>query len=217
MTAEIEKAQKNAEAAVARLEAFISLPVQNERDQAGIIQAFEFTFETCWKLMQKVAMAEGLDAPSPRAAISAGFRMGPCEPESVWLKMLSDRNLTSRTYESDLAQAIFERVVNSHTTALRHAIDACRKLMQTLLAARPPSGKTVARAVSVSFTTDSLVVHLDDEQVITASLHRFPALQNAAQAQRLNWMLTEGGLGIHWPDIDEDLSIRGLVILPRSQ
>ena len=76
MTAEIDKAQTNADAAVTRLEAFIALPVQNERDQAGIIQAFEFTFEACWNLVQKVARAEGLDAPSPRAAVSAGFRLG---------------------------------------------------------------------------------------------------------------------------------------------
>ena len=136
MTAEIDKAQKNAEAAMARLEAFLTLPVQNERDQAGIIQAFEFTFETCWKLVQKVAMAEGLDAPSPRAAISAGFRMGLCEPENAWLKMLSDRNLTSHTYKSALAQAIFERVMSSHADALRATIDACRRLMETPLAAR---------------------------------------------------------------------------------
>ena len=110
MTSKIHSAQDNAEKAVARLEQFLSLPVKDERDQAGVIQAFEFTFETCWKLLQKVALIEGLAAPSPKSAISAGFHLGICEPEQAWVSMLEDRNLTSHTYRAEAAEEIFERI-----------------------------------------------------------------------------------------------------------
>ena len=130
MTADKDKALRNAEAALLRLESFLALPVQNDRDRAGIIQAFEFTFECCWKLLQKVAQGQGLQVPSPRAAIKAGFQLGLCEPEETWLIMLDDRNLTAHTYRAELAMAIFERVAAHHAAALRRVIDASRALSQ---------------------------------------------------------------------------------------
>lgn len=68
-----------------------------------------------------------------------------------------------------------------------------------------------ARAVAVSFAHDALVVEIDDGRTVSAPLEWFPSLRAATAAQRENFRLIGGGIGIHWPDLDEDLSVRGLL------
>ena len=63
----------------------------------------------------------------------------------------------------------------------------------------------------VRFTDDSLVVALKDGRVISAPLAWYPRLLHASAAQRKLWKLGGGGYGIHWPDLDEDLSTEGLL------
>ena len=48
-------------------------------------------------------------------------------------------------------------------------------------------------------------------RTIIVPLAWYPRLQNASLAQRKNWQVAGGGYGIHWPDIDEDLSTEGLL------
>jgi len=67
------------------------------------------------------------------------------------------------------------------------------------------------RIVDVGFTQDSLRVELKDGRSITVPLKWYPRLFNASPAQRNNWQKSSGGYGIHWPDIDEDLSSEGLL------
>jgi hypothetical protein len=69
---------------------------------------------------------------------------------------------------------------------------------------------TVLRIVaqSVFVTADALRVRLADGREISAW---FPRLQQATPAQRGNWRPIGGGVGIHWPDVDEDISIEGLL------
>ena len=94
------------------LNKFLDLPIQNDRDRAGIIQAFEFTFEQSWKSIQKIASAEWLEAASPKKAFAVALQNGwilmPDEPR--WLQMIKDRNLTSHTYEQELAKEILKRI-----------------------------------------------------------------------------------------------------------
>ena len=52
---------------------------------------------------------------------------------------------------------------------------------------------------------------LRDGRTITVPLAWYPRLFNATAAQRKNWRVAGGGYGIHWPDIDEDLSTEGLL------
>jgi hypothetical protein len=66
-------------------------------------------------------------------------------------------------------------------------------------------------AISVSFTPDSLRVVLADGREISAPLAWFPRLASATQAQRANHRLIGRGIGIHWPDVDEDISIESLL------
>ena len=71
--------------------------------------------------------------------------------------------------------------------------------------------KPVADAVNVTFTENSLVVALADGRQVSAPLEWFPRLRSASSKQRKNWRLIGGGVGIHWEDIDEDVSIRSLL------
>lgn len=68
-----------------------------------------------------------------------------------------------------------------------------------------------ARAMAVQVTQDELVVSLTDGRRIAVPLAWFPRLLRASEAQRNQWELLGGGAGIHWPEIDEDLSIAGLL------
>ncbi|BBO72205.1 hypothetical protein DSCA_61350 [Desulfosarcina alkanivorans] len=67
------------------------------------------------------------------------------------------------------------------------------------------------RVKDVHFTEDSLSVDLMDGRTISVPLAWYPRLLHASAEQRGNWQLAGGGFGIHWPDIDEDLSTEGLL------
>jgi hypothetical protein len=63
----------------------------------------------------------------------------------------------------------------------------------------------------VHFSDDTLSVDLADGRTITVPLVWFPRLLQATPAQRENWEIVGAGYGIHWPDVDEDLSAEGLL------
>jgi hypothetical protein len=70
--------------------------------------------------------------------------------------------------------------------------------------------KADERVASVSFTADSLSVALMDGRNISVPLAWYPRLLHASKDQLSNWKIAGGGYGIHWPDLDEDLSTEGL-------
>ena len=69
-------------------------------------------------------------------------------------------------------------------------------------------------ALNVRFDDNSVMFDLADGRMISAPLAWFPRLLSANVAQRSNWRLIGRGYGVHWPDIDEDISIPGLQGLP---
>ncbi len=71
--------------------------------------------------------------------------------------------------------------------------------------------KADERVKDVRFTEDALSVDLMDGRTITVPLLWYPRLFGATDAQRRNWHVSAAGYGIHWPDIDEDLSTEGLL------
>jgi hypothetical protein len=73
------------------------------------------------------------------------------------------------------------------------------------------STMTDERVADVSVTDDTLSVSLMDGRTISVPLVRYPRLLHAAPEQRQNWQIAGGGYGIHWPDVDEDLSAEGLL------
>lgn len=63
----------------------------------------------------------------------------------------------------------------------------------------------------VEFTDDDMIVSLVDGRKVVAPLIWFPWLSHATQSQLENYELLGDGEGIHWPDLDEDLSVAGLL------
>lgn len=68
-----------------------------------------------------------------------------------------------------------------------------------------------ARAIDVTVDRDEFTVVLEDGRRLTVPVAWFPRLRDAAPEQRDNWELLGGGVGIRWPDVDEDLSVAGLL------
>jgi hypothetical protein len=67
------------------------------------------------------------------------------------------------------------------------------------------------RVHSVTFTEDAFTVELKDGRAITTPLAWFPRLLHATAAQRETWQVSGAGYGIHWPEVDEDISTEGLL------
>ncbi len=68
-----------------------------------------------------------------------------------------------------------------------------------------------SRATSVRIARQALVVDLDDGRALTVPLAWYPRLLHGTPRERSHWRLIGGGEGIHWPDLDEDISVEGLL------
>ena len=66
-------------------------------------------------------------------------------------------------------------------------------------------------AISVKITVDTLTVDLNDGRTISVPLNWFPRISHATLKHLKNWRLIGKGEGIHWHDLDEDISITGLL------
>jgi hypothetical protein len=76
----------------------------------------------------------------------------------------------------------------------------------------PMSEIPEALATRVSVTDDTLSVDLLDGRTIAVPLAWFPRLVHATQKERRSWRLIARGQGIHWPDLDEDVSVANLLV-----
>lgn len=68
-----------------------------------------------------------------------------------------------------------------------------------------------ALAIEVSCSADALSVTLTDGRVVSVPIVWFPRLAGASERQRSEWELIGGGIGIHWEEIDEDISVSSLL------
>ena len=66
-------------------------------------------------------------------------------------------------------------------------------------------------AMDVQITDDTLIVDLNDGRTILVPLLWYPRLMEGLEAERNNWRIIGQGEGIHWADLDEDISIAGLI------
>ena len=83
---------------------------------------------------------------------------------------------------------------------------------------RRPFVPTTALAKSIDFDGSMMHVSLTDGRVLGVPLAWFPSLRDAKPEQRASYEIGGGGVGIHWADLDEDLSVAGLMagVDPRS-
>ena len=87
--------------------------------------------------------------------------------------------------------------------------------MSTSASREPRHGRafvpTTALAKSVEFDDEMMRVLFTDGRVLGVPLAWFPALRDATREQRSRYEIGGGGVGLHWPELDEDLSIAGLM------
>jgi len=69
----------------------------------------------------------------------------------------------------------------------------------------------MAAAKNVRVTDRALVVELRDGRVVSVPLAWYPRLAEGSPGERRRWELLGPGIGIHWPDLDEDISVEGLL------
>jgi hypothetical protein len=72
------------------------------------------------------------------------------------------------------------------------------------------------RATSVRLSNDALIVDLSDGRTVSAPLAWYPRLLNGTPVERDDHQLIGEGLGIHWPQLDEDISVEGILAGRRS-
>jgi hypothetical protein len=94
----------------------------------------------------------------------------------------------------------------SSTRLLKNTATSLSLRAMSTLASKP-----VADAVDVKCTDDEINVTLVDGRRVSAPLAWFPRLLRATPKQRANWRLIGRGVGIHWDDVDEDISVRTLL------
>ena len=88
-------------------------------ERAGMIQFFEMAFELAWKLLKDYLEAEGYDVKSPREAIKQAFQIEVIINGHDWMAALSDRNLTTHTYNEATAQTVEAKIRDSYFPLLQ--------------------------------------------------------------------------------------------------
>jgi len=80
----------------------------------------------------------------------------------------------------------------------------------------PRNDLQAVKASNVSVTDDTFEVDLADGRTLSVPLTWYPRLLHGTPEERRNWRLIGDGVGIHWPDLDEDLSVEGMLLGKRS-
>lgn len=101
--------------------------INSDLERAGIIQFFEMTFELGWKTMKDYLESQGYMVKSPREAIKQGFQIGLIEEGHIWLEALSNRNLTSHTYDEDIAKKLVKEIKNTYVPILKSLFEKLEK------------------------------------------------------------------------------------------
>jgi hypothetical protein len=80
-----------------------------------------------------------------------------------------------------------------------------------------PANSRTPQAVAVAITDDTVSIDLLDGRTLSVPIAWYPRLAHGTSTERANWRLIGRGEGIHWPDLDEDLSIDSLLAGRASQ
>ena len=93
--------------ALQELETFFQPPALNQREQQGLIKAFEYTFELAWNTLRDLLRSQGdANLLGSRDTLREAFRLGLISDGDAWMLMIQDRNLTTHTYNRSTADAI---------------------------------------------------------------------------------------------------------------
>ena len=75
---------------------------------------------------------------------------------------------------------------------------------------------TLARVVNVMVTDDTLSVDLEDGRTISVPIGWYPRLAHGTPTERAHFQISGAGYGVHWPDLDEDIGVEGLLLGKKS-
>ncbi|UOY92447.1 nucleotidyltransferase substrate binding protein [Ectobacillus sp. JY-23] len=124
---------QNYEKAVKRLQEAAALPLEQSIIVDGIIQRFEFTYELAWKLMKSFLEYEGIvGISSPRAVFKEAYSTGMIQNAEAWLSMITDRNMTSHTYDEKMARLVCQRIISQHIQVLLQFLHSLHEKVRTL-------------------------------------------------------------------------------------
>lgn len=70
--------------------------------------------------------------------------------------------------------------------------------------------------MTVAVTDDTLSVDLEDGRTVSVPIGWYPRLAHGTAAERANLQVSGAGYGVHWPDLDEDIGVEGLLLGKRS-
>lgn len=97
--------------ATKKLQEAAKLP-SSEINRDATIKRFEFCFELSWKLMQAILQENGIEAYGPKGSIREAAKLGLIDNPKIWLEFLKARNLTTHTYEENVAKRIYKKAKN---------------------------------------------------------------------------------------------------------
>ena len=101
--------------ALAQLETFADPPALNEREQQGLIKAYEYTFEFAWNTLRDLLRSHGdTTLLGSRDTLREAFRLGLIDAGESWILMIQDRNLTNNSDNRTTADAIAAQVLNNY-------------------------------------------------------------------------------------------------------
>ena len=100
------------------LNKYAKQPITTELERAGIIQFFEMTFELAWKVLKDYLEAQEYLVKSPREAVKQAFQIGLIDNGHVWMDALSNRNLTTHTYDEELANKMTNEIITMYLPEL---------------------------------------------------------------------------------------------------
>jgi nucleotidyltransferase substrate binding protein (TIGR01987 family) len=110
MTPQLETDFAKLERAITRLQQVVSWPETHDGRVEAAIQCLEFVVELYWKLLKHMLKNRDVIVSIPRDVFREAFAANWIDDETVWISMLRDRNLSSHTYNEDLAQEILARI-----------------------------------------------------------------------------------------------------------
>ncbi|MDI1230399.1 MAG: nucleotidyltransferase substrate binding protein [Methylobacter sp.] len=121
MTNDIRWQQRfqNYEKAFLLLERALTIATPSEVERGGIIQFYEMAFELAWKLMKDYLEQQGFTVTSPRDAIKQAFQANILDDGQLWMDALSDRNLTTHTYDESKAIEVVSKIKSHYFQALQ--------------------------------------------------------------------------------------------------
>ncbi len=111
------------------MEKYSKEEIKTELEKAGMIQFFEMTFELAWKVLKDYLESEEFMVKSPRETIKQAFQIGLIDNGHIWIDALSNRNLTTHTYDEALADNMVKEIKELYFPELKKMYD---KLSQEL-------------------------------------------------------------------------------------